>query len=71
MWALQRLHKLLMLQTTKEAILGLPIQQLRSPSGVLANLFEDLPQALLRQYEYEEVSVRSGVHLVHSDFFQV
>lgn len=71
MWALQRLHRLLTPINGKEAIVGLQLQQLRAPDGALGSLLEELPQALLRQYEYEEVSVRAGLHLMHSDFFKV
>ncbi|KAF5270348.1 hypothetical protein FQR65_LT05536 [Abscondita terminalis] len=71
MWALQRLHWLLTPGNEKKAGIGLHIQQLRAPEGALAHLLEELPQALLRQYEYEEVSVRAGLHLMHSDFFKV
>ncbi|KAK5650580.1 hypothetical protein RI129_001609 [Pyrocoelia pectoralis] len=71
MWALQRLHWLLTPGNDKKAGIGLHLQQLRSPDGALRNLLEELPQALLRQYEYEELSVRAGLHLMHSDFFKV
>ena len=30
-----------------------------------------LPEALQRQYEYEDPIVRSGKHLMHSPFFKV
>ncbi|KAK7864133.1 hypothetical protein R5R35_007650 [Gryllus longicercus] len=39
-------------------------------SALLA-LVQALPQALLRQHEYEDPAVRGGKHLMHSDFFKV
>lgn len=46
-------------------------EELRTPEGALGSLLEELPQALLRQYEYEDNLVRAGQHLMHSDFFKV
>ncbi|KAK0097381.1 hypothetical protein PV326_002182 [Microctonus aethiopoides] len=37
----------------------------------LSSLLGSLPQALLRQYEYEDPAVRGGKQLMHSDFFKV
>ncbi|XP_015510519.2 E3 ubiquitin-protein ligase HERC2 [Neodiprion lecontei] len=37
----------------------------------LSTLLDSLPQALLRQYEYEDPAVRGGKQLMHSDFFKV
>ncbi|KAF5273445.1 hypothetical protein FQA39_LY07462 [Lamprigera yunnana] len=71
MWALQRLHWLLTSSSDKKSSIGSHIKQLRAPDGALGHLLQELPQALLRQYEYEEVSVRAGLHLMHSDFFKV
>ena len=34
-------------------------------------LINELPEMLLIQYEYEDFSVRSGRHLMHSEFFKV
>ena len=50
---------------------SLQLEQLKAPDSALGSLLEELPQALLRQYEYEDVSVRAGLHLMHSDFFKV
>ncbi|KAJ9582054.1 hypothetical protein L9F63_003637, partial [Diploptera punctata] len=58
MWALQKLRKLMMEQ-------GL------NTDSALPTLVKGLPQALLRQYEYEDPAVRSGKHLMHSSFFKV
>ncbi|CAH1776574.1 unnamed protein product, partial [Owenia fusiformis] len=82
MWALQKLRKLMM--TTLGAALN--ISQLVSPqcelsleprytmslSGTaLDSLVKSLPQALQRQFDYEDPIVRSGKHLMHSPFFKV
>lgn len=69
MWALQKLHRLL--TETKNKSAAEQLQHLNSPEGALSNLLEELPQALLRQFEYEDSSVRAGLHLMHSDFFKV
>nr|XP_022903495.1 E3 ubiquitin-protein ligase HERC2 isoform X1 [Onthophagus taurus] len=69
MWALKTLHELLISNDASK--FGMGITQVRNPDSPLANLLEELPQALLRQYEYEDVSVRAGLHLMHSDFFKV
>ena len=37
----------------------------------LVNLLKGLPEALLRQYDYEDPLVRGGKHLMHSQFFKV
>lgn len=39
--------------------------------AALSSLLGSLPQALLRQYEYEDPAVRGGKQLMHSDFFKV
>ena len=39
--------------------------------SALASLVKGLPEALQRQYEYEDSIVRSGKHLMHSPFFKV
>ncbi|OXU31335.1 hypothetical protein TSAR_012680, partial [Trichomalopsis sarcophagae] len=41
------------------------------PDAALSTLLGSLPQALLRQYEYEDPAVRGGKQLMHSDFFKV
>lgn len=71
MWCLQQLHRLLFYERPGEEPLARNLQQLKAPDSVLGNLLQELPQALLRQYEYEDISVRSGLHLMHSDFFKV
>ena len=40
------------------------------PDAALSSLLGSLPQALLRQYEYEDPVVRGGKQLMHSDFFK-
>ena len=44
---------------------------IRSDASPLTSLLGSLPQALLRQYEYEDPAVRGGKQLMHSDFFKV
>lgn len=68
MWCLQQLHKLLFYG---DEALARNLQLVKAPESALGNLLQELPQALLRQYEYEDISVRSGLHLMHSDFFKV
>ncbi|XP_020288916.1 E3 ubiquitin-protein ligase HERC2 isoform X1 [Pseudomyrmex gracilis] len=41
------------------------------PEVALSSLLSSLPQALLRQYAYEDPLVRGGKQLMHSDFFKV
>lgn len=43
----------------------------RPDAAPLTSLLGSLPQALLRQYEYEDPAVRGGKQLMHSDFFKV
>ncbi|CAG9815802.1 unnamed protein product [Phaedon cochleariae] len=71
MWALQRLHRLLTGVNNKTETVAIQLQELKAPDSALGSLLEELPQALLRQYEYEDGSVRAGLHLMHSDFFKV
>lgn len=71
MWCLQQLHSLLFYDRPGEEPLARNLQQLKTPDSALGCLLQELPQALLRQYEYEDISVRSGLHLMHSDFFKV
>ncbi|KAG5897066.1 hypothetical protein JTB14_025882 [Gonioctena quinquepunctata] len=71
MWALQRLHRLLVGEQKESEMLAIQLQELKAPDSALGCLLEELPQALLRQYEYEDGSVRAGLHLMHSDFFKV
>lgn len=39
--------------------------------SALSALVKGLPDALQRQYEYEDPIVRGGKHLLHSPFFKV
>lgn len=75
MWSLQKLHRLLVPSNTVGDVAGntalSEILQSKSSDSALASLLEELPQALLRQYEYEDLSVRAGIHLMYSDFFKV
>lgn len=47
------------------------VQDKSSPEIPLVTLLKGLPEALLRQYEYEDPLVRGGKHLMHSQFFKV
>jgi len=40
-------------------------------SSTLAEFISGIPNALLKQYEYEEGHVRSGDQLMHSSFLRV
>lgn len=70
-WALQKLQRLLTTGDKDKANADIQFEELRTPEGALGGLLEELPQALLRQYEYEDNLVRAGQHLMHSDFFKV
>ncbi|XP_033632375.1 E3 ubiquitin-protein ligase HERC2-like [Asterias rubens] len=81
MWALQRLRKLISTEfhhsLNVEAILGLEVSDESATTynafngTALAALVKGLPEALQRQYEYEDPIVRGGKHLLHSPFFKV
>ncbi|XP_053987984.1 E3 ubiquitin-protein ligase HERC2 isoform X2 [Hylaeus volcanicus] len=59
MWALKKLQ---VVYTTRPTI---------RPDLALSSLLGSLPQALLKQYAYEDPLVRGGKQLMHSDFFKV
>ncbi|XP_061744248.1 E3 ubiquitin-protein ligase HERC2 isoform X2 [Nerophis ophidion] len=78
MWALQRLRKLLTTEFGQSIninrLLGDTEGETRSMSftgSALAALVKGLPEALQRQYEYEDPIVRGGKQLLHSPFFKV
>ncbi|XP_045543165.1 E3 ubiquitin-protein ligase HERC2 isoform X2 [Salmo salar] len=78
MWALQRLRKLLTTEYGQSInitrLLGDSEGESRSMSftgSALAALVKGLPEALQRQYEYEDPIVRGGKQLLHSPFFKV
>ncbi|XP_076870833.1 LOW QUALITY PROTEIN: E3 ubiquitin-protein ligase HERC2 [Brachyhypopomus gauderio] len=78
MWALQRLRKLLTTEFGQSIninrLLGDGEGDARSMSftgSALAALVKGLPEALHRQYEYEDPIVRGGKQLLHSPFFKV
>ncbi|CAG01384.1 unnamed protein product, partial [Tetraodon nigroviridis] len=78
MWALQRLRKLLTTEYGQSIninrLLGETESETRSVSftgSALAALVKGLPEALQRQYEYEDPIVRGGKQLLHSPFFKV
>ncbi|XP_052829652.1 E3 ubiquitin-protein ligase HERC2 isoform X3 [Octopus bimaculoides] len=86
MWALQKLRKIMAVNygvnLNVNTLISSPTtdspdqETSRTPtmslSGTaLASLVKGLPEALQRQYEYEDPIVRSGKHLMHSPFFKV
>uniref|UniRef100_H3B372 HECT-type E3 ubiquitin transferase n=1 Tax=Latimeria chalumnae TaxID=7897 RepID=H3B372_LATCH len=78
MWALQRLRKLLTTEFGQSIninrLLGEGEGEVRSMSftgSALAALVKGLPEALQRQFEYEDPIVRGGKQLLHSPFFKV
>lgn len=74
MWSLKMLHKLLVPQKNSNTS-GAPLLNFlknKAPAdSALSKLLDELPAAILKQYEYEEPCVRGGTHLMHSDFFKV
>ncbi|XP_060607151.1 E3 ubiquitin-protein ligase HERC2-like isoform X1 [Ruditapes philippinarum] len=85
MWALQKLRRLisanfgqtlnvneLLLSPTLDTDQDLSRSfSVPLTSTALSSLVKGLPEALQRQYEYEDPIVRSGKHLMHSPFFKV
>ncbi|KAF4026258.1 hypothetical protein G4228_018565 [Cervus hanglu yarkandensis] len=78
MWALQRLRKLLTTEFGQSIninrLLGDNDGETRALSfsgSALAALVKGLPEALQRQFEYEDPIVRGGKQLLHSPFFKV
>nr|XP_032812660.1 E3 ubiquitin-protein ligase HERC2 isoform X4 [Petromyzon marinus] len=78
MWALQRLRRLLTTEFGQSinvnVLLGEQADMGRALtlSGcALAALVKGLPEALQRQFEYEDPVVRGGKQLLHSPFFKV
>ncbi|XP_043927990.1 E3 ubiquitin-protein ligase HERC2 [Protopterus annectens] len=78
MWALQRLRKLLTTEFGQSIninrLLGDGDGEARSMSftgSALAALVKGLPEALQRQFDYEDPIARGGKQLLHSPFFKV
>ncbi|XP_077153037.1 E3 ubiquitin-protein ligase HERC2 isoform X1 [Ranitomeya variabilis] len=82
MWALQRLRKLLTTEFGQSIninrLLGEGDSEARAmilfqsfTGSALAALVKGLPEALQRQFEYEDPIVRGGKQLLHSPFFKV
>ncbi|KAL5011340.1 hypothetical protein ScPMuIL_009891 [Solemya velum] len=85
MWALQKLRKLMAANYIQSlnvnVLLASPTAETPDPDpprpypllsgSALASLVKGLPEALQRQYEYEDPIARSGKHLMHSPFFKV
>nr|XP_022328228.1 E3 ubiquitin-protein ligase HERC2-like isoform X2 [Crassostrea virginica] len=86
MWALQKLRKLMTYNADQiinvNTLLASPTLEIseselasRSSTALLSSssvtsLVKGLPEALQRQYDYEDPIVRSGKHLMHSPFFK-
>ncbi|KAG8288256.1 E3 ubiquitin-protein ligase herc2 [Homalodisca vitripennis] len=69
MWCLETLREVLCSDLGK--LLDLPsFLHTDQVDSALSSLLRGLPQALLRQYEYEEPSVKAGRQLMHSPFFK-
>lgn len=64
MWALQGLRRLIC-GVGRAALVS------EKADSALSTLLHGLPQALLRQFEYEDPLVKAGKHLTHSAFFKV
>ncbi|XP_039436955.1 probable E3 ubiquitin-protein ligase HERC2 isoform X1 [Culex pipiens pallens] len=58
-WSLKKMHQYL---TTKDAP--------KMPETAMTEILSPLIPIILRQYEYEEPQVRSGLHLMHSEYFK-
>ncbi|XP_052796353.1 E3 ubiquitin-protein ligase HERC2-like isoform X2 [Mya arenaria] len=85
MWALQKLRRLISVNVGQTLnvtdLLSSPVDiqdhDTSRPFAVpltgsaLGSLVKGLPEALQRQYEYEDPIARSGKHLMHSPFFKV
>ncbi|XP_052077229.1 E3 ubiquitin-protein ligase HERC2-like isoform X2 [Mytilus californianus] len=86
MWALQKLRTLISAKSSDQslninALLSSPspdtpdsdtAQKSYALNGTAVHsLVQGLPEALQRQYEYEDPIARSGKHLMHSPFFKV
>lgn len=69
MWALQGLRRLMTSGLGK--MVTIPGMETEKCDSALSALLQGLPQALLRQYEYEDPLVKTGKHLMHSSFFKV
>lgn len=70
MWCLETLREVLCSSLGK--LLDIPsLLQSEQIDSALSSLLRGLPQALLRQYEYEEPAVKAGRQLIHSPFFKV
>ncbi|KAK6172413.1 hypothetical protein SNE40_016067 [Patella caerulea] len=84
MWALRKLRKLI--TCNMASVLNIPSLMASPPESpdpdvprcavvlsgtALESLVKGLPEALQRQFEYEDPLVRTGKHLMHSPFFKV
>ncbi|XP_058055381.1 probable E3 ubiquitin-protein ligase HERC2 [Anopheles bellator] len=64
-WSLKKMHQLLCAGSAAKD--GTP----RPPTdGTVLEILTPLMPIILRQYDYEEPQVRSGIHLMHSEYFK-
>lgn len=68
-WALQGLRRLISSGLGK--LIAIHVKDSENRDSALSSLLKGLPQALLRQYEYEDPLVKNRKHLMHSSFFKV
>ncbi|XP_049295397.1 probable E3 ubiquitin-protein ligase HERC2 [Anopheles funestus] len=65
-WSLKKMHHLLCSHSVTHAKDGTP----RPMDSAVTDILTPLVPIILRQYEYEEPQVRSGIHLMHSEYFK-
>ncbi|XP_052902276.1 probable E3 ubiquitin-protein ligase HERC2 [Anopheles moucheti] len=65
-WSLKKMHQLLCGHGVTHAKDGTP----RPMDSAVTDILTPLVPIILRQYEYEEPQVRSGIHLMHSEYFK-
>ncbi|EAL38855.3 AGAP011823-PA, partial [Anopheles gambiae str. PEST] len=64
-WSLKKMHQLLCSNSAALAKDGS-----RPMDAAVTEILTPLVPIILRQYEYEEPQVRSGIHLMHSEYFK-
>ncbi|XP_053679051.1 probable E3 ubiquitin-protein ligase HERC2 [Anopheles nili] len=65
-WSLKKMHQLL----CSSGCNSLPKDGPRATDASVLEILTPLVPIILRQYEYEEPQVRSGIHLMHSEYFK-
>ncbi|KFB50142.1 hypothetical protein ZHAS_00018200 [Anopheles sinensis] len=64
-WSLKKMHQLLC-----NSGAALSKDGSKGTDAAVAEILTPLVPIILRQYEYEEPQVRSGIHLMHSEYFK-